>query len=196
MADTTDFIPIYFGPRGADVKSSGNITRITRHIPRILQKGPMDCWVAAGKMVMGYPPSVDDGLWNTNPEGGQPPGGLSLHEDWQVQKFIKLNGLIVYPAAKWTLKGVEDILRMRSALIWPAGIHAVVIAGVEINHRNPMSSKLIIYDPQPRGPSEQIWGNLIAGVEFIRKASSDDPKLVEAWNKRGWFAVGHFFLHR
>ncbi len=192
MADTMHFV--YFGPGGADVTSSGNITRITRRIPRILQKSKMDCWVAAGKMVLGYTPSATMDIWDTKP--GDSPGGLRLHEDWQVQKFIKLNGLILYPAARWTLKGVEDILRTRSALMWPAGIHAVVIAGVEVNHRNPMSSKLIIYDPQPRGPGEEIWGDLVNGVAAVRKMFSDDPKTVEDWKKKGWFAVGQYFLHR
>jgi hypothetical protein len=189
----------YFGAGGADVTSSGQITRIMRRIRLVPQRGKMDCWVAASKMVLGYCPSVTLEMWaSSDRQKGSEIGGLSGDDD-TIQKFMKLNGLVMYPMSKWSLKGLENRLRTRSALLYPRGPHVVVVAGIEVNHRAPQSSKLIIYDPEPilHGKKEEVaWGKFIAGWENYRAFIKDDPEMDEVYRKRGWLGTGTYFLHR
>jgi hypothetical protein len=190
----------YFGPSGVDVTVSGHVTTIVRRIPLVPQRSSMSCWVAAGKMVLGYAPSVTSEMWPSKGGAKSEAGGLNLLKDGALQKFMKLNGLILYPLSKWTLKGIERRLRTRSAFFYPAGLHVVVVAGIKVHHRNANSSKLIIYDPQPenRGKrTEENWGKFIAGLRWSRDMDIKmNPKTAPIWNKQGWRGMGSFFLHR
>lgn len=191
----------YFGPGGADVKSSGSVTTILRRIPLVPQRDVMSCWFAAATMVLGYAPSATLEMWD--PPGrpkGSPPGGLDLASDVQLQKFVKMNGLILYPMSKWSLEGITERLRNRSAFFYPRGLHVVVVAGIEFNPRDPNSSKLIIYDPEPVGRGKKIevrWGQFLAGWKDYRASTLKlAPESEEHWRKRGWFGTGTYFLHR
>lgn len=192
----------YFGPSGADVTTDGHITTIIRRIPLVPQRSDMSCWVAAGTMVLGHAPSVTSEMWiPKNYQKGDKVGGLDLTGDI-LQKFMKLNGLILYHRSKWTLEGIESRLRTRSALFYPIGSgHAVVIAGIKVNKRDADSSKLIIYDPEPVSQgrkTELSWGEHRAEwTNLINSLSRLDPK-VAALLRKGEFTNGYgfFLLHR
>ena len=192
----------YFGPGGALVTPSGNVTTIVRCIPLVPQLSPMSCWVAAGKMVLGHPPSVTSEMWTSrNPnEKAEDIGGLDLLKPGAVQKFMQLNGLILYPKSDWTLKGVESRLRTRSAFFYPVGLHVVVVAGIKVDRRNPNASTLIIYDPKPINKgliTEENWGNFVTSLKASRELDiQDHPDTAPIWKKQGWRGLGTFFLHR
>lgn len=194
----------YFGPSGADVTTSGNITTVIRRIPLVPKRSSMSCWVAAGTMVLGYPPSVTKEMWISKKyymKKGDDVGGLNLLGHGHLQKFIKLNGLILYHRSNWTLKGIESRLRTRSAFFYPLGAaHVVVIAGIKVNKQDADSSKLIIYDTEPVGKGQKTevsWGKLRAEwtkmLDSLRKL---DPGAGDLLSKGRLFGYGHYFLHR
>jgi hypothetical protein len=190
----------YFGPGGADVKTDGNITTIIRRIPLIPQKSDMSCWVAAGTMVLGYVPAVTSEMWiGKRTKIKSEIGGLNLLKETNLRKFMMLNGLILYPMTKWTIEGIAERLRTRSALFYAPGIHAMVIAGIKVYKSNPDASKLILYDPQPVGKGQKVeesWGSWKNAVKSMINVVGDDPKQVAALKKRGYLGPGQWLLHR
>jgi hypothetical protein len=133
-------------------------------------------------------------------KSGAEVGGLDLLEPGAVQKFTKLNGLILYPLSDWTLKGIENRLRTRSAFFYPVGLHVVVVAGIKVDKRNPNSSKLIIYDPDPVNEgqiTDENWGEFLTNLKWSRDMDiKAHPDTAPIWKKQGWRGVGTFFLHR
>jgi hypothetical protein len=88
---------------------------------------------------------------------------------------------------------------MRSAFFWPAGVHAMTIAGIKFNRRNPNSSKLIIYDPMPVNKGaiyDKTISSLLEFVKSAQKAAFSNSESALQWKKHGWYGNGSYFLHR
>ena len=84
-------------------------------------------------------------------------------------------------------------------MFYPWGLHAVAVAGIKVNHRDALSSKLIIYDPVPVGlghKTEERWGKFLADAMSVRTLTEQDPNIAAVWKKQGWFGTGTYFLHR